>query len=554
MAVISATPSAIETLPEDMILVGTIASDASSMDISYVPAVMTSGIMLVDEGLDTEERIGFGTVTDNGDDTATLGDLTRGMSFSADAWAEDTSLAFSHTGGASTVRLVFAHEYWNRIPFFDTANTFSALQTFDELLVIGSKTTAQINALSIANGAFAYDSTLGQMKVKEGGAWNTSVSGTVSTATESAEGKVELATVAEHIPGTSGARVVQAKNIATDHLVYTPGYLTGGTNATSAYETWDNVTDGEFAVTIDGVARDITAIDFSSVTSMAEVATAIQTAIRAETSSTETVAWSTNKFVITSVDTTSSSEVSVTSAVGGGSGTDISGAGATTYMDAETGQGTATAAVLDVTQDALKLVGLHTDGYFKENMLGSGTPSAANVLLGDGSWGNPVNNYSQPVFTSVVDSATLTNPTSETAFATHTYTIPANELIAGVWYEFEFTVSAVYGTSSTIVLGIGLGASQDVYNTTEAATGQGTYTLRGSIMGTVAAGASANVRICFDGASSSSIGSGEGYVEVAKATNGTLAITFFASFGSSHGSNTIKAVMTVIKKVSSSVF
>lgn len=117
----------------------------------------------------------------------------------------------------------------------------------------------------------------------------------------------------------------------------TAGYLTGGTSATSVVATWAAVTNGEFVITIDGVAYDITGIDFTGVTTMAGVAAKIQEAIRTATGGLETVAWSTNKFVITGL-----TDVSVTSAVSGGTGTDISGAGATAFMDAETGRGTAT--------------------------------------------------------------------------------------------------------------------------------------------------------------------------------------------------------------------
>jgi hypothetical protein len=121
-----------------------------------------------------------------------------------------------------------------------------------------------------------------------------------------------------------------------------PAYLTGGNGATAVIGTWQAVTDGEFAITIDGTARNVTGINFSACAAMADVATAIQTAIRALTSSTETVVWSTNHFVITSADVTSKSAITVTSAVGGGAGTDISGVGATAFMDADTGHGTVT--------------------------------------------------------------------------------------------------------------------------------------------------------------------------------------------------------------------
>jgi len=113
--------------------------------------------------------------------------------------------------------------------------------------------------------------------------------------------------------------------------------LTGGTSATAVVATWNAVTDGEFTITIDDVAYDITGLDFSGAADMDGVAAIIQEALRTATSTQVTCVWSTNKFIITGKTT-----VSVTSAVGGGSGTDISGAGATAFMDAETGRGTAT--------------------------------------------------------------------------------------------------------------------------------------------------------------------------------------------------------------------
>lgn len=109
---------------------------------------------------------------------------------------------------------------------------------------------------------------------------------------------------------------------------------------------WRNVDDGEFAITIEGVTYDVTGLDFSNVTDMDDVAAVIQAGIRAETGALETVVWSTNKFIITSITT-----ITVASAVSEGTGTDISGAGGTTYMDAETGVGTASAG-------ANKLIGL----------------------------------------------------------------------------------------------------------------------------------------------------------------------------------------------------
>jgi len=134
---------------------------------------------------------------------------------------------------------------------------------------------------------------------------------------------------------------------ANDRLVvrhnqaYTSAYLTGWTSATSVVATRAAVSDWAFQITIDWTALDITWIDFTGNASMAIIATTIQTAIRAETSSTETVTRSTDHFIISSVDVTSSSAITVTTAWT--AGTDISWVWGTTFMDCETAVGTVTA-------------------------------------------------------------------------------------------------------------------------------------------------------------------------------------------------------------------
>lgn len=128
-----------------------------------------------------------------------------------------------------------------------------------------------------------------------------------------------------------------------DERTDSAAYLTGGALATSVVATWTAVNDGSFRVTVDGTSYNVDGIDFSSgVASMADVATKIQVALRAATSGNETVVWSTDKFIITSGTTGSTSEISVLTTSTGTVGTDISGVGATAFMDAETGRGTAT--------------------------------------------------------------------------------------------------------------------------------------------------------------------------------------------------------------------
>lgn len=150
------------------------------------------------------------------------------------------------------------------------------------------------------------------------------------------------------IPGDVTGTIKQPYNfigLVQSSDTYTPAFLTGSTSATSVVATWNAVTTGSVNIAIDGTLRQLTSLDFSGggVTTMANVASVIQTALRALTSSTETVVWSTNHFGITSANTTSSSAITVTSAHG--SGVDISGAGGTPFMKANVGFGVVTNAV-----------------------------------------------------------------------------------------------------------------------------------------------------------------------------------------------------------------
>jgi len=178
----------------------------------------------------------------------------------------------------------------------------------------------------------------------------------------------------------------------TTHVIYTPGFLTGDTGAQATWNLWIVVTDGSFRITVDGTAYNVDGIDFSTATSMATVASLIQAALRTQTGSTETVAWSTDHFIITSVDTTSASEVSVLSTSTGTVGTDISGAGASDWMDADVGNGIATAAVLDATQDVGKVALLDAAGLFDEGMM----PADVTTLI-DKSSGDLLHTHTVPI-------------------------------------------------------------------------------------------------------------------------------------------------------------
>jgi len=86
---------------------------------------------------------------------------------------------------------------------------------------------------------------------------------------------------------------------------------------------WKAITDGEFAVTIDGGLVELTALDFSTATSLDDVATIIDTALGANGDCYYLV----NRFNINSGTTGAASTITVLDTVAAPAGTDISGTG-----------------------------------------------------------------------------------------------------------------------------------------------------------------------------------------------------------------------------------
>lgn len=173
-----------------------------------------------------------------------------------------------------------------------------------------------------------------------------------------------------------------ASALITTHETYTPAYLTGGSSAESNVALWDSISDGSWRQTINGMTYNFDGTNFTAthpdgiVTDMHGVAERIQSKIRSVTGGLETCTWETDHLLITSADTTSSSEVSVTSTSTGTVGTDISGAGASDWMDCDTGNGTETAGVLDPTADAGMGVGLNDDGLFNNEFMSNNLQEA----------------------------------------------------------------------------------------------------------------------------------------------------------------------------------
>ena len=178
--------------------------------------------------------------------------------------------------------------------------------------------------------------------------------------------------------------------ITVSTVLSTPAYLTTKNLIKTNYVDWAAVTNGSFRFTLDGVARNVDAIDFTGVTSMDDVATKIQTAIRALTSKTETVVWNntSKRMVITSSIATTTSAITVLTTSTGTVGTDISGNGMVSWLNGDVGTVTNragsnfedTGTIVDATGAQISYTGL--DGY---NFIGCSavpaTPTVGDRLL-----------------------------------------------------------------------------------------------------------------------------------------------------------------------------
>lgn len=119
----------------------------------------------------------------------------------------------------------------------------------------------------------------------------------------------------------------RARRMAIGQVFSTPqaGYLLSG--ALGALTAFQAVTDGSFAVAIDGVSDDITGLDFSTDTTLALVATRIQAALITAGFTGATAVISGTQIRITSGTSGDGSTVSVLAPVDPAAGTDISGPG-----------------------------------------------------------------------------------------------------------------------------------------------------------------------------------------------------------------------------------
>ncbi len=171
--------------------------------------------------------------------------------------------------------------------------------------------------------------------------------------------------------------------------------------------------------------------------------------------------------------------------------------------------------------------------------------SPSGVFLGD---------FNKTLYAGYGASTTNTNPQSMTNFDTHNYTIPANDLIAGVVYRVRGTYTTAHGASGTDTIAIRLGNTTIVAPSYVWVTGSNIGYFEGFIMGTAAASGSATVHGgCSVGISDAGLCCQRG-AGAAVATNGTLLLQIGASISSNNGGNSMILNSLVITKESTTRF
>lgn len=157
---------------------------------------------------------------------------------------------------------------------------------------------------------------------------------------------------------------------------------------------------------------------------------------------------------------------------------------------------------------------------------------------------------SKPVVIAATASNTVSGGASDTDITTYQYTIPANDLVAGVMYEIE--ISGVTTGTNPITLSLSTG-SNSIAIPTFTPSASGDFVFRGKLFGTTTAGASAEIRAyaTIIAGSTTNAKTSADDAAINAATNGTLVLKVRATTGTA---TTVQALSGFITKHSTTSF
>ena len=173
-----------------------------------------SGFLLISSTGGRYEYASFGARSCSASNVTTLSSMRRGMSVTAAGFAAGTGLAFD---AGSKVKVVDYPIIYQNTVYKDLrtemfgSGQITSLQTSQAWIDANSVTSTQRDAFTyVTDGNIIYNTTLGVMQYRAGGAWVSFGSGATIDATTTAKGGVEIATVSD----MSGAVVIAGDSLA----------------------------------------------------------------------------------------------------------------------------------------------------------------------------------------------------------------------------------------------------------------------------------------------------------------------------------------------------
>lgn len=516
MADLTTTPTSLQPLDRG-VLRANISASATSATIEpitkWVNGVETTGgfdstaaFAIIRDGTGRFEFVSFGAKSvDSTTKVTTLSSMRRGLSPTTAGFTAGTGMSWD---AGSEIFVVDYPLLYNNGVTTDSTQTITGDKTFSGAVVFSGSERVPVYAdatardaaiLSPSNGMEVYLTTEGKFTDYIGGAWTDRGDTGTANASTAVAGKVEIATDAEIRSETS----------------------TGGTGA-------------------------ILAIPASATSVLKDDRIVLKDATELTISSGAITVTQPYHNVDTESDAASDDLDTINAAVGTGEIIVLvaNNTGRTVVVKHNTGNiklADATDFSLDDTEKSITL--LKQSGNWIEIARGRGAISSGV--------------YEKVVYCSGASStnnASFHSSTSQINIDTHTYTIPANDLVSGVAYEFEYVLDVTW-TTGTVTFAARLGTT-DIVDIVITPAGSDGGVVRGTLYGTAAAGASVAVRGSIEVTYSQAAGDKQGadFSVANVATNGTLVLQLSGQFGSSDSNHEIAGRCAKITKISSSSF